>query len=213
MFKYLIVTFFLLTVQVSFAENCLQTESRLRDGDLVFFGLSNVVFRQLAAATNSWTSHLGIVFKSENGKWMVAESLIPFSRKTEFCHFIQRGYKKYFEIHRLKSSFPENKKSELISEIDQRMGKPYDLGFNYNTSKMFCSKFVYDIFYKILGVQVGHLQTFRDLQNQNPTYDFSFWKYWFGGRIPWERQTVTPASQVEDEDLVEIYRSHQQRPF
>lgn len=211
--NYFIVSLVLFFTLGAKANPCQQAESNLRDGDLVFFGLSSFVFKELAEATNTWTSHVGIVYQESSGVWIVAEGVVPVSRKIKFCDFISRGYKNYFEVYRLKSTFPENKKHELISEINKWMGKLYDPGFNFEGPRVFCSKIVYEVFKSTLGIEVGRRQTFSQLLKQNPNYDYSFWKAWFGGKIPWNRVTITPASVIQDEDLVEVYKSHPQRPF
>jgi hypothetical protein len=44
------------------------------------------------------------------------------------------------------------------------------------------------------GTQVGEVESFAQLLSRRPEANLSFWKWWYFGRIPWERQTVSPAS-------------------
>ena len=44
------------------------------------------------------------------------------------------------------------------------------------------------------GVALGDIETFRELLEHNPDTDLRLWKFWYFGRIPWGRATVTPAS-------------------
>ena len=44
-------------------------------------------------------------------------------------------------------------------------------------------------------------ETFTDLLTGNPDAPLAFWQYWFFGRIPWDRVTVTPATQLQSELL------------
>ena len=58
----------------------------------------------------------------------------------------------------------------------------------------------------------GQVQTLRQIRDRNPDAPVWFWRMWYFGFIPWDRQTVTPASLFESplletvavsEDLVE----------
>src|SRR4051812_34362215 len=60
---------------------------KLQVGDLVFIRVSARPFREVAAATNSWANHVGVVSEladgSDNaGGPMIAESTFPFSHTT-----------------------------------------------------------------------------------------------------------------------------------
>lgn len=198
---------------ISSASECQKVSQLLKEGDLVFFGLHHTVFLELAKATKSWASHVGIVIKGKNGKWEVAESVIPYSRTTGFCKFIQRGYKAYYEIYRLKKNWQADEIRKLHQNIQARLGLPYDVWFNFNGSRQFCSKFVYEVFNDSKGIEVGQRQTFEDLRKLNPTYDFTFWGYWYGGEVPWQQVTVSPGSQLQDSDLYRVYKENILNPF
>jgi hypothetical protein len=81
------------------------------------------------------------------------------------------------------------------------MGKLYGLGFDYYSKRLYCSKFVYDVYQSALNIEVGKKETFKELIEANPEASKTFWRFWFFGFIPWKRITVTPASQYEDERL------------
>lgn len=95
----------------------------------------------------------------------------------------------------------------LHDAASRRMGTLYHLGFKYESPRQFCSKFVYDCYREALDVRIGRLETFRELLASNPDSPLWFWRLWFWGRIPWERRTISPASQLEDEQLVTIATS------
>jgi hypothetical protein len=85
------------------------------------------------------------------------------------------------------------------------MGRWYHLGFNYDSRRMFCSKFVHEVFREALGVEIGTVQTFGELLECKPDQALGFWKLWFFGRIPWTRRTVTPASQLASPLLQAVF--------
>jgi len=74
----------------------------------------------------------------------------------------------------------------------------YDTGFDLRSSRQFCSRFAREILLEAADIQVGRVQTFGELYSHQPHARLMFWKLWFFGRIPWARETVTPASLLED---------------
>lgn len=187
-------------------EVCAQASSQLAEGDLIFLDIPNFLFRQVAAATNSWTSHVGIAFKDVNGSWVVAESTVPLSKLTPLCDYLKKSSKFNFEIRRLNNSLSDEQTIKLKSSASSMINKFYDLGFNFDSNRFFCSKFVY-LAYSSIGIEVGELEPFKELLSQNPQASLSFWKYWFLGNIPWNRRTVTPASQLNDPEFYLVHRA------
>lgn len=177
--------------------------SKIQEGDIVFTSIPNLLYQSVEKASNSPTSHVGIVLKI-NGKWMVAESRVPYSCYTSLTDFIGRSKNGWFSIKRVNQSLSEEDIAKLRSECDSMMGKLYHLGFKYKSNRQFCSKFVYDAYKKSLGISVGKLKTLKDLLNENPGTPQTFWRFWYFGFIPWNRLTVTPGSQYLDSTLKSI---------
>jgi len=55
------------------------------------------------------------------------------------------------------------------------------------------------------GVDVGRVQTFRQLLADAPQADVAFWRVWYFGSIPWQRETVTPASVLHTPGLATVF--------
>jgi hypothetical protein len=68
---------------------------------------------------------------------------------------------------------------------------------------MFCSKLTY-LIYQSIGVEAGAIQSFHELIEENPNGPLRFWKFWFFGKVPLDRRTVTPASQINDMKFVTV---------
>ena len=85
------------------------------------------------------------------------------------------------------------------------MGIWYHLGFDLDSPRQYCSKFVHEVYRDAMGISLGKVETFRELLDANPGSPLSFWKMWFLGRIPWDRRTVTPASMLASELLHTVY--------
>jgi hypothetical protein len=51
------------------------------------------------------------------------------------------------------------------------------------------------------GIRIGDIETFAALYSRRPDTELRFWKIWYLGRIPWARETVTPASLMRSFQL------------
>jgi hypothetical protein len=179
-------------------------ESRPAVGDVVFIRIGGPIFTNVAATTNSWTSHVGIIVDYKDGDWVVAESGIPFVRKTPLRAFLDRSQDQRFSIRRLRTPPTEDQKRAMLMFADSQLGKLYSLGFNLESRNTFCSKFVHDEVFVCTQQSIGEVETFDHLMHRNPDAPMWFWKAWFLGRIPWERRTITPASELVSPLLVVV---------
>ena len=181
-------------------KNLLLTETereQIQSGDLVFIGVRSPFYRQVAATCGSWDSHVGIIFREPDGSLVVAESRMPLSCHTTLDRFLARAADGRFCIRRFRTGLTREQALQLRTEADRRMGKIYHLGFDFDSNRAFCSKLVYESFRDGLGLEVGRLETFRDLLQHNPNAPVGFWRLWFFGFIPWQRRTVTTTSQLQ----------------
>lgn len=160
------------------------------------------LFRKVAAATESWTSHVGIVYgRNESGEWLVAESKIPRSVLTPLHRFLARSEHGRYSWHRVRGGLSEAQKVALQQAVLRRLGIWYHLGFRYESKRQFCSKFVHEIFLEATGLEIGTMESFAELRDRQPDFPLLFWTFWFWGRIPWNRRMVSPASQYRSEQL------------
>lgn len=185
------------------SELTIQTDD-YRVGDIVFIRVSNFLYRRVADATCSWTSHVGMIDHREGEEWFVAESAVPRSRYSSLSRFLRRSEGGRFAIMRLRSPIDEAGQARLQEEAKRRMGKWYTFGFDMDSRHQYCSKFVYEVYRDALAVSIGKVETFRDLLERNPNSPLAFWRMWFLGRIPWNRRTITPGSQFECDLLQQV---------
>ena len=175
---------------------------------MVFLAIPNPLFRRVATATGSKTSHVGITFKKPNGDWEIAESTFPKSKFTPFQKYINRSENGWFVIRRYKQGLTQDQVQILRSECEKRMNIFYHLGFRYESRRLFCSKLVYEVYKSAVGIEAGTLETFDRLLASQPSTSLSFWRAWFFGFIPWSRITVTPESQFSSELFETVYESN-----
>ena len=183
-------------------------------GDLVFIRIANFLYRRIAATTNSWTAHVGMIAGREGDEWIVAESAVPWSRYGSLTRFVRRSAGGRWAVLRLREPLDAAAQTRLQTEARRRMGIWYHFGFDLDSRNQFCSKFVYEVYRDALGVHLGTIQSFRDLLTRNPNSPLAFWKLWFLGRIPWERRTITPASLYECDLLQSVFEAEtcQEKP-
>lgn len=179
----------------------------LEIGDIVFTCVAAFLFSNISKASLCWSNHVGIIVGHDGNDYIVAESCIPFSKKTSLTKFIKRSHKQHVAIRRLSRKLSDTEQSAIINEIPSKLNIFYHLGFDYDAKRQYCSKFVYQIYKDALNTEVGKIETFEQLLKTNPNASLTFWKIWFFGRIPWQRRTVTPASLWFCSHLETIYDS------
>ena len=166
-------------------------------GDIVFTRIGGPIFTRVATTTQSWTSHVGIIVDYQHGDWIVAESGVPVVRKTALRKFIGHSVNQEFAIERLQHEPTKEETAKMLKFADSQMGKFYSLGFDLqSTKKTFCSKFVHDVVYVSTHQSIGEVESFDHLLHRNPDAPLTFWRMWFLGSIPWQRTTITPASEL-----------------
>lgn len=180
---------------------CTQAEEKLANGDLIFIDIPKFLFRGIAKSTKSWASHVGVAFKNNDGQWMVRESKVPRAKEVSLQNFIGRSANFRFEIKRYEKGLNDKQLHLMKLKSLSMLKTPYTFGFNFDSNKLFCSKFAY-LTYQAAGIEAGQIQTFAELQRANPERSTRFWQIWFLGSIPWDRRTITPANQLNDPKFV-----------
>lgn len=177
----------------------------LQVGDVVFIRVPHLLYRKVADANASWTNHVGVVIEVREGEAIVAESRVPRAGATSFSQFVARSERGRVAVRRLSRDLSDDEKLRVAQAARLRFGQWYDLGFNIESSRQFCSKFVREVMLQATGESVGSVETFASLLARQPGADQRFWTWWYLGNIPWQRKTVTPASQYESAVLRTVF--------
>ncbi|HEV2701008.1 MAG TPA: YebB family permuted papain-like enzyme [Steroidobacteraceae bacterium] len=179
--------------------------SQLEVGDVLFLRVVPRVFRKVAEATGTWTNHVGIVVEFEGGHAVVAESRIPLSRLTRLPAFVRRSEQGRVAVMRLTTPLSKDQCGRLRAAARRRLNILYDTGFNLHSRRQFCSRFVREVIGEATDISVGQVETFAGLLSRRPQTDLAFWKLWYFGRIPWTRETVSPASLLGSQQLRTVF--------
>ncbi len=171
-----------------------QLARQVQVGDVVFIRVPQRPFLEVADATLTWTNHVGIVVTTNGREPVVAESTFPISRLTPLSAFVDRSEAGRVAIMRLHDPLTPVQQRAVYEAAEQRLGVLYDTGFDFRSSRQFCAKYVYEVLRQATGHPVGDVQSFEQLLQLNPDVKLGFWKLWFFGRIPWQRQTLSPVS-------------------
>lgn len=178
---------------------------QLRLGDVVFIHVTPRPFKEISRVTRSWVNHVGIVTRVDGGEARIAESTFPFSRMTSLSAFAARSEGGRLAVARLPRPLSNTETHALAAATRTRLGIRYDTGFDLHSRGQYCSRFVHEILRDATGEAVGEVETFQALLARNPEAGLGFWRLWFLGRIPWQRQTVTPASLYRSTRLLPVF--------
>ena len=177
---------------------------RLEVGDVVFIRIPFKPFREVAEATGAWTNHVGIVVAAGDDP-VVAESRFPLSGRTSLSRFVARSGAGRVAIARLKRRLSLEEKHAVTMAAERRVGVLYDTGFDLSSRRQFCSRFVREVLHEATGIQIGEVETFAQLLARKADANFGFWRLWYFGCIPWERETVTPAALLHSPALAPMF--------
>lgn len=178
---------------------------QLQVGDIVFTRVGAYPFRKVADATGTWTNHVGIVLSTAGPEPVLGESRFPFSGTTPFARFVARSAGGRVAVLRLQRPLTDAQRAGLAAAAAKRAHVFYDTGFDLHSRRQFCSRYVREVLQEGAGVQVGRIETFAGLLHESPGADLGFWRAWYFGRIPWQRETVTPASLLRSPGLTTVF--------
>jgi hypothetical protein len=178
---------------------------QLRVGDVVFIRIPIQPFTQVASTTSSWTNHVGIVIDVSGKEPLIAESRFPLSGQTTWTRFVKRSDRGRVAVSRLSVPLDQQQQIKLQHAVDERRHVFYDTGFDLHSGRQFCSRYVREVLQEAVGVELGEIEDFDTLLKRNPKANQRFWRVWYFGRIPWQRETVTPASLLRDSKMQPVF--------
>lgn len=173
----------------------------IRDGDFIFQHLSGRLTRVIADVTNSQYSHCGIVEQKPQCLY-VLEAIGPVI-ETPLNLWIARGVGQRITIVRLKEAY-QSKIPQIIKAAKQFMYLPYDIQYEWDDSKIYCSELIYKAAERGANLKLANFVRLGDL-NWQPHQEFI--RYITGGELPLEREMITPDDLVRSDKVDIIYSS------
>ena len=167
-----------------------------KNGDIVFQSLGgSPLTDMIESSTRSDFSHCGIVVQ-ENGQWKVLEAIGPVC-KTPLEQWIQRGRHDGFAAYRLKAPYAA-KTDAIVQAAKLYLGAPYDIRYDLDEEKIYCSELVFKAFRKAVGEDLGRIVKLKDL-NWQP--NVALIRKMEGGTVPLELEIITPVNLSQANQL------------
>ncbi len=174
-----------------------------QEGDVVFQSMPHSpLIDAIEGGQESPLSHVGIVGK-QDGQWVVFEALRGV-QATPLKMFLLRGREQGFAVFRFKESYRPQIPATLAA-VQKYLGRPYDLRYEMDDEKIYCSELVYKAFRDVTGEELGRLVRLGDLNWQPHEATIRELEQ---GPPPLDRLMITPkdlalAPQLE---LVQAYQ-------
>ncbi len=183
-----------------------QIPAGLKNGDLIFQTSLSSQSKAIQLATKSTYSHCGIVFK-EGGKYYVFEAIQPVKR-TPLHKWIARGKDGKYVVKRLKNAdqvlTPEAlQKMKAIG--DQFIGKNYDLTFEWNDDRIYCSELIWKMYQRATGIEIGKLEKLRSFDLTSEAVKKKMQER-YGDNIPMDETVISPAAMFESALLITVIK-------
>jgi uncharacterized protein YycO len=181
-----------------------EVKEPFREGDILFQVSTSGQGKAIQLATNSPYSHCGILFK-DNNEWMVFEGVQPV-KKTPLTEWIKRGQNNIVVSKRLKNAdhiLTPSVKNRMKMEANKFIGKNYDLTFEWDDERIYCSELVYKIYKLGAGIEVGKLQKLSEFDLSNPIVKAKLVER-YGTKIPLDEPVISPGAIFTDTNLMEV---------
>lgn len=170
-----------------------------KQGDIVFQSLPHIpVIDAIEGCTHSPYSHCGIIVK-QGGVWHVLEAIGPV-RVTRLDRWIGQGREEAFAVCRLKTDF-QPQVAAMITAAERFIGLPYDIQYELDDEKIYCSELIYKGFKAASGQNLGKIVKLGELD----------WKPHeqviraiAGDPLPLDREMITPRDLAKAEQLEEV---------
>jgi hypothetical protein len=182
----------------------------LQDGDLVFHRSHSAQSAAVAAATRSKYTHMGVVLV-EDDKPMVLEAVQP-TKLTPFSAWVARGERGKVVVKRLKNAtdiFTPQVRKRMHEMGRAWLGRPYDLLFQWDDDRLYCSELVYKLLDRAAGVQVGKVQKASEFDLSNPEVQKKLKERFGDGKTTFnpDEPVVSPQSMFDDPKLVTVFEN------
>jgi hypothetical protein len=168
-------------------------------GDVLFHSApESRLINAIEGVTQSPYSHCGMVIEY-NGQWAVIEAHSGVEI-TPLARFIARGRNGGFAAYR-----PAEKYQAVMPEVVQcalqYLGRPYDIRYQLDDERIYCSELVYKAFKDATGDEFGKLARFGDMNWQPYRATIEY----INGHVPLDRMMITPKDLAAAYQLTRVF--------
>lgn len=173
-----------------------------QEGDVLMQSLprSELVDAIESASQSPW-SHCGILVRRD-GQWQVAQALINV-HYTPLIEYLIQCRDLRVNSFRMKG-ITEEQRTKIQPGITKLLGKPYDINYEPDDSKIYCSELVWKVYDRELDIHWGEWQEFGTL-NWKPIE--AFVRSVERGKLPLNRMMITPVGLTKTDKVVQVFAS------
>jgi len=169
----------------------------LKEGDVLFQTSRSAQSRAIQLATHSKWSHMGMLVREDN-KWVVLEAVQPV-KMTPLRDWIRRGQGGRMVAKRLRNGGRPLDTATLarMRQVGSRfLGRPYDLAFEWDDRRIYCSELVWKVYKEGVGIELGELQRLNSFDLSHPAVVKKL-RERYGSRIPLDEPVISPQAIFE----------------
>ena len=138
---------------------------------------------------------------------MVLEAIGPV-QETPLAYWILRGREMKYDAFRLDDGY-RDKIPAIIQNARSFLGRPYDIQYEFDDAKIYCSELIFKAFKKATAEDLGNVVTLGQLDWKGHE---SFIQRITGGDLPLDRWMITPADLARAKQLKQIYKGLKAAP-
>ena len=183
-------------------------EGQLKDGDIIFQSMNSDLSKAIELATHSDYSHVGMVYKSKEGEWMVIEAVQPV-QAIPLNSWIDRGVNDHYLVMRLNNAdevLTEKAKEKMLAYGESLLGKNYDIYFEWSDERIYCSELVWKIYNHGTGISVGKAAQLKSFDLSHPLVKQKLQEH-YNGKIPMDEKVVSPQAILESDKLYQVTKN------
>ncbi|MBL9116795.1 MAG: hypothetical protein JNJ83_17435 [Verrucomicrobiaceae bacterium] len=189
---------FALSVGLCLSSTSAEVAYEPKEGDILFQSLAhNPLIDAIEGSTRSPFSHCGIVTHSRRG-WRVLEAIGPV-QEIPLGHWIVQGREAKFAVYRLHKNL-QPKVPDMLRAAREFLGRPYDIQYELDDAKIYCSELIYKAWKSATGEEMGKLVKLGQLD----------WKPHeaviraIAGELPLQRLMITPRDLAAAHQLKQV---------
>lgn len=178
---------------------------KYKDGDIIFQRSQTTQSLAITLATKSPFTHVGIIYKKDDGKFYVFEAG-PTVQYREIEEWIKSGKDGKYAIKRLKSDIKvtDKARSKMLEVGEIFTGREYDIFFDWSDDQMYCSELVYKVFKRGAGIKIGSLERLKGFDLTHDAVQ-AILKKRYGDKVPLEEIVISPQAMYYSPNLITVY--------
>jgi uncharacterized protein YycO len=183
---------------VILAASSTYTSNNFKPGDIVFMTDNSAQGQAVKLATHSEYSHVGVILQNDNELYLY-EAVQPV-RRVKMSDWVRIADPHTYVVKRLTNdSLTALQLSKMNTEAIKHLGKPYDPWFGWSDENIYCSEYVWKIYFNATGIELCKPKPLKSYDLSHPlVIKIMHQRY---DSIPYEEPMVAPSDIFSSEKL------------